>query len=921
MKKKTRSSKTAKHVLLTGATGFVGKVVLEELTRRRAELGIDSIYVLVRPRKDRDARHRFEKSIADSECFARRTDDWQRVCIPVACELTQADCGIGADDLAAITANVTHVIHCAASVDFDLPIADAASSNITAALEVLSLAQRCKRLVNMVSVSTAYVSLRREGPIDEVLQELPRPAADIYREILEGNADERALLRETGHPNTYTVTKCMAEHLLVERRGRVPLTIVRPSIVAACRKLPFPGWIDSLAGLAGFVALCGTGHLRTLAGVPDARPDFVPCDYVSNRIVEAAFPAKPPKTHIRYAVAGQRNAQTIREHCDQIVGWFRRHPVDRTPRLDHVSPRRSLRFLLEEARMHVVPTRAARAWFALTGQKAAERAAVAVAERLGFLNSAFVYFSSNTFDFRSKKVPGSPELRFDAKDYCELTCAGVNRHLLKRDESAVPLAGRAHRSANDILWSATQPAGNATIRTLAATMKKVFRQSTSEITFDRASFKAAIDSLPPGTRLALLPNHRSYADFILVSYLAFARPELGIPIPHIAAAEEFSRIPLLGKVFAMGGAFYIKRGMGKADPQLTATVHGLVAKGKTIEFFVEGQRSRSRQFLPPRTGLLRCLQGTGEKFALLPIAISYDRIPEEASLLRELRGAPRPPMKLSGLVGGIRQLTRGELSYGRIHISCGEPVMLSPHSDVRQVGGLVMGELQANTFVSTWHLRCFLAKNDLPGVSLAWLRRQIELRGGKVFESALRGDDVDAAAERCMRYHWMHWFYADARAAWGEHPVLEHHIRNNSYAELPRPPKDALADDRLVALLRALFEPIARDYGTVAAKLGSPEWAPRHPSPRSFLHENPKAHLPDVQAAFADLVDREILGFDELEGGHVWGPRAGELGAYREACELPAPNGGTNLPLVIPAAATSADEPAAVVLAQREVGT
>lgn len=921
MKKKARSTKTSgKHVLLTGATGFVGKVVLEELTRRRDELGIESIYVLVRPRKDRDARHRFEKSIAESECFSQRTDDWRRTCIPVACELTLPDCGIPADDVAALTANVTHVIHCAASVEFDLPIAEAASSNITAALNVLALAQRCKRLVNMVSVSTAYVSLRRDGPIDEVLQELPRPAGDVYREILDGTVDEKALLRETGHPNTYTVTKCMAEHLLMERRAGVPLTIVRPSIVAACREIPFPGWIDSLAGLAGFIALCGTGHLRAVAGVPDAHPDFVPCDYVSNRIVDAAFVAKPPKSVIRYAVAGRKNAQTVREHCDQIVGWFRKHPVDRRPGLDHVGPGRTLRFALEEARLHAIPTRAARAWFAWTGEKAAERATTAVAERLAFLNSAFVYFSSNTFDFRSKKMPGSPELRFDPKEYCELTCAGVSRHLLKRDESSIPLAGRAHRSSNDLLWSATQPAGSTTIRTLAATMKKVFRQSTSEITFDRASFRNAMESLPAGTRLALLPNHRSYSDFILVSYLAFARPELGIPIPHIAAAEEFSRIPLLGKVFAMGGAFYIKRGMGKADPQLTATVHGLVRSGKTIEFFIEGQRSRSRQFLPPRTGLLRCLQGTGEKFALLPIAISYDKIPEERSLLRELRGAPRPPMKLSGLFGGLRQLTRGELSYGRIHITCGEPVMLSPHSDVRQVGRLVMGELQANTQVSTWHLRCFLAKNDLPGVTVGWLRERIEERGGRVFDSPLRGEEVDAAAERCMRYHWMHWFYADAREAWPAHPVLEHHARNNTWADFPRPPKGSLGDPRMVELLRALFEPIARDYALVAAKLGSKQWAPRHPSPRSFLHENPKSHLPDVQAAFADLVDRGILAFDELEGAHDWGPRAGELAAWGASCALPAPRAGANIPVILPAAQT-ADEPANVVLAQREVGT
>jgi thioester reductase-like protein len=49
-------------VFLTGATGFVGKVVLEELMRRRSELQIERVYLLIRPRKGLSAEERFEQA-------------------------------------------------------------------------------------------------------------------------------------------------------------------------------------------------------------------------------------------------------------------------------------------------------------------------------------------------------------------------------------------------------------------------------------------------------------------------------------------------------------------------------------------------------------------------------------------------------------------------------------------------------------------------------------------------------------------------------------------------------------------------------------------------------------------------------------------------------------------------------------------
>ena len=55
-------------------------------------------------------------------------------------------------------------------------------------------------------------------------------------------------------PNTYTLTKALAEVQLVEDSGHLPVVIVRPSIIGAVWKEPIPGWMDNLNGATGIFA-------------------------------------------------------------------------------------------------------------------------------------------------------------------------------------------------------------------------------------------------------------------------------------------------------------------------------------------------------------------------------------------------------------------------------------------------------------------------------------------------------------------------------------------------------------------------------------------------------------------------------------------------------------------------------------------
>ncbi|MEP6618930.1 MAG: SDR family oxidoreductase [bacterium] len=668
--------------LLTGATGFLGKVLLEELLRRRTEIGVSHVFVLIRPLRGLSAQTRFTREVVASECFANLPDDWTRHVTVVEGNVEHAGLGMRDESVSQLQ-RVTHVVHAAASVQFDLPVALAARANVTASLNALDVARSLPRLERFVYVSTAYVTPARGGaPIVEERVPLPVTAATLYEDCLRGDTSDQELLARTGHPNTYTFTKALAEHLLLERRGHVPVSIVRPSVITASRAYPFPGWIDSAAGFAAFVMLLGTGHLRAVVCDPEARLDLIPVDEVSQRIIRAGLGDEDGEV-IRHAVAGTAQSPTMAHCWDATQRYFRVQRVELPPRGRYLG-QRGVRFMIADLVQHRLPV-------VVAGfqSKARKRQAQKRAVRISYLNDQFAYFTTQTFDFRSS-VP--LDAAFDGGKFVETVDRGVYRYLLKRDDRRWLLAGQRHGGhRGDVRWAVGQPRGNAWIRCASWLSTKLFRRAIGSVTVDVPSFERARAEAGDAT-MVLTPSHRSYLDFVLCSYLAFARPDL-LPIPHIAATMEFARIPILGRMLRAMHAFYLRRGHGK-DPELASRVRALLDSGSTLAFFIEGARSRSGEFLAPKRGLLRCIQATGRRCALLPIAITYERVPEQAAFDRELAGHPRDTMRLAGLLKWAYSAWRGRVDLGRVHIACGAPVIIDPSSDVHAASLEVIEQLR-----------------------------------------------------------------------------------------------------------------------------------------------------------------------------------------------------------------------------------
>lgn len=879
-------------VLVTGVTGFVGKVVLEELLRRSEEMKLEKVYVLIRPgRKGHSPQERFEREVAASPCFSKLPLGWERKITVVAGELSEAGCALSLRDRDEMTAELTHIFNVAASVEFDLPLEVAARANIASSLNVLEFAKACPKLERFVGVSTAYVTPHREngGPIEEKPVPLPRPARELYQQILSGRFDTPAMLRETGHPNTYTYTKCLAEHLLLENRGSVPLAIVRPSIVSACWGQPFSGWIDSRAAFAGFVSLIGAGYLRAVVADYDTHLDIVPCDVVSDCILQAAVEPLPGDGSIPivHAVAGKQKSCTIRENIALIEGYFRRYPVARHAHLRYVGPN-NLRFKLRHWQWQLGPGKAAALWFKLSGKEKARKQIARLTGQLDYLNTGFPYFTHCTFDFRSSMPISDPKFR--KYDYIETVCRGVYTNLMQQKESEVVFAGRRHRHhQKDLSWARSRARGNWAIRSAAYVARKVLRRSADSITFDRGAFERARKEIPADTLLLIVPTHRSYLDFILCSYLFFAYPELGIPIPHIAAAQEFGKIPVLGRLIKQTQAFYVQRGLGKENPELTRQIHDLVQRREALEFFIEGTRSRSRQPLVPRRGILKCLQATGQACTLLPISISYDRVPEESTFRRELSGESKPKMRLGSLLAWLGRVVRGEIRLGRIHVACGQPVSLNRHSDLNLVGAETMAQLQRGLVATDHHLRAFAERQESVAFEAPELRAKLEERGAQVLRSPLKHEErIPASLLPTLNYQWAHHFFAEALALFPENPAVQHKVRRNDFGSqaLRQPDAASLADEAVQLIVFGLFEGVCRDYFAAADWLSRQGSELKLASASSMMKDIPDAHLPHLEGCLEDLTERQILGKNPT-GEWIWGPNAAELNRYREACRWP----------------------------------
>ncbi|SQI35545.1 Glycerol-3-phosphate acyltransferase [Leminorella richardii] len=179
-----------------------------------------------------------------------------------------------------------------------------------------------------------------------------------------------------------------------------------------------------------------------------------------------------------------------------------------------------------------------------------------------------------------------------------------------------------------------------------------------------------------GHGIVYAPSHRSHMDYLLLSYVLYHQ---GLVPPHIAAGINLNFWPA-GPIFRRLGAFFIRRTF--KGNKLYSTVFReylgeLFSRGYSVEYFVEGGRSRTGRLLEPKTGTLSMtiqamLRGGTRPITVVPVYIGYEHVMEVGTYAKELRGATKEKESLWQVVRTMRKLRNLGMGY----VNFGEPIPL-----------------------------------------------------------------------------------------------------------------------------------------------------------------------------------------------------------------------------------------------------
>jgi long-chain acyl-CoA synthetase len=338
-----RQAFAGKHVMLIGVTGFIGKVWLANTLLDLPKVGRIYLLIRRQKSNPAERRFEkmVEESPVFDPLFDRYRDrlhEFLRDKIEVIeGDVTQPGLGLSPDIAKRLQGNLDLIINSSGLTDFNPDLRDALATNTDAALNILEFVRTTDH-AGLVHLSTCYVAGEHDGRVAEKLvpNYNPRGLADFdaeqeWRSLqelvkqgearaeseevtsglrLQAKAKEHAAkdlqgaalenqirknrvrwlktylteagtrrAKELGWPNTYTLTKSLAESLIAKYGVGLPIAVIRPAIVETSTSKPFRGWNEGINTSASLSYLLGT-YFRQLPSNESKRLDLIPVDAV-----------------------------------------------------------------------------------------------------------------------------------------------------------------------------------------------------------------------------------------------------------------------------------------------------------------------------------------------------------------------------------------------------------------------------------------------------------------------------------------------------------------------------------------------------------------------------------------------------------------------------------------------------------------
>jgi len=338
-----RSALSGKHVMLIGVTGFIGKVWLVNTLMDLPDIGRVYLLIRRQKSNPAQRRFEklVEDSPVFDPLWSRYGSGLPRFLAEkievVEGDVCQAGLGIDAPVASLLGKKLDLVINSSGLTDFNPDLRDALTTNVDAAVNVLEFVRQSDH-AGLLHLSTCYVAGRQDGRVAERVRPNYVPAgidgfdsekewrhlkqliADAEQraegDVVTGELRQQALAKEhaakdlhgaaldnqvrknrvrwlrghlteagskraleLGWPNTYTLTKGLAESLIVKYGAGLPVAIVRPAIVETSTQKPFRGWNEGINTSASLSYLLGT-YFRQLPTNQRKRLDLIPVDAV-----------------------------------------------------------------------------------------------------------------------------------------------------------------------------------------------------------------------------------------------------------------------------------------------------------------------------------------------------------------------------------------------------------------------------------------------------------------------------------------------------------------------------------------------------------------------------------------------------------------------------------------------------------------
>jgi fatty acyl-CoA reductase len=338
-----RRAFTGKHILLIGVTGFIGKIWLADTLMDLPQVGRIYLLVRRQksnPARRRFEKLVEESPVFDPlyERYGANLPEFlaERVEV-IEGDVTQPGLGLEPEVSERLRRKLDVIINSSGLTDFNPDLRDALATNVDAAVHVLDFIRQSDHC-GLLHLSTCYVAGQQDGRVSEGIRPNYTPAglpnfdaeaewralheliesieqksesAEVTQELrqqamvkehaardLQGSALENQIRKnrvrwlkaslteagtkralQLGWPNTYTLTKSLAESLIHRYGAGFPVAVVRPAIVETSVQKPFLGWNEGINTSASLSYLLGT-TFRQLPSNERKRLDIIPVDAV-----------------------------------------------------------------------------------------------------------------------------------------------------------------------------------------------------------------------------------------------------------------------------------------------------------------------------------------------------------------------------------------------------------------------------------------------------------------------------------------------------------------------------------------------------------------------------------------------------------------------------------------------------------------